>query len=259
MILRPPRSTLSSSSAASDVYKRQLQAHDLSDKLVNVKLLVALTDRRLYGVSLSRFYVIFKAIDSLIAPHLHTSPLKPLARSCQLFLSSRIAAFESDMRYFLGEHASQCVREAENKSSVRAYVKHLRGLEGEDPVLLVPYAYHLSLAVLSGGQQIKRMVARAMNLPDGEGVATLHYDFGKLGTKSELKKQLKQVVDELGSVLSEEVLIRIEKESVNVFKLNNTIVAEIETSRWWSVALVVSAVVLMLSIVLVGWGWADRL
>ena len=232
--LKPPsRKAESGSSLTSRMRNATLEAHTISDKLVNAKLVVALADRQLYAACLCRFYIIFKAVQRLIGPHLLHEPLCALVGPFRTLLASRIGAFEQDLTFFCGEDASKHVRSSESIKSVRVYVQHLESLERADPVLLLPYAYHLTLAVLSGGQQIKRLVQRGLGLQNA-GVAVLHFDFDQVGSRTELKQSFKSAVDKVGASLTEDTLRRLESESVNVFRLNNAMVSEIGVrSRWW--------------------------
>jgi hypothetical protein len=52
------------------------------------------------------------------------------------------------------------------------YLDRLRTVEEQDPVLLIVYAYHFYMALLSGGGPIlRRMATKALKLPeDGSGV-----------------------------------------------------------------------------------------
>lgn len=60
-----------------------------------------------------------------------------------------------------------------------AYTSRLRHLADHEPSALLAHAYVRYLGDLSGGQFIKRRVARAYGLEDGEGLS--FYDFKQLG------------------------------------------------------------------------------
>lgn len=65
----------------------------------------------------------------------------------------RTAAFETDLKYYLGENwtASYSPRE-----SVANYLRHLMDVEERDPDLLIAYVYHLYMGLLSGGQILRK-------------------------------------------------------------------------------------------------------
>jgi len=100
---------------------------------------------------------------------------------------------------------------------VEEYLAHLRGL---DPLLLLPYAYHLHMGFCSGGRILARTARRAMSLPDGCGTKSFE-GFGERGPAA-LKREYKLMVDSLP--LEEEQVARILQESVKVFTLNNDLI-----------------------------------
>ena len=59
MIRRPPRSTLSSSSAASDVYKRQPQTNDETKKKISRQLAIRLPGCNSYSAAIARVFLPF--------------------------------------------------------------------------------------------------------------------------------------------------------------------------------------------------------
>ena len=55
-------------------------------------------------------------------------------------------------------------------TAVVDYLQHLRSIEEKDPVLLIVYAYHFYMALLSGGGPIlRKMAMKSMNLKEDEG------------------------------------------------------------------------------------------
>ena len=228
--------------------------HDLSDHLVNAKLLVAFTDRRLYGTALASFYVVYKRLDELVRRRIdegnkarddEESLFWPsMEEHVTTLLSSRIQGFEDDLAfYFDGEAGSQkAVAAARAVPAVADYVAHLEGLDEDNPALLLPYVFHLSLAILAGGQMIKRMARRSMSLPAGAdgkttmGTHTLHFDSAQAGgkTRNTVKKAFKTAVNRAAAKMPPDVLERMTEESVGVFRRNNKMVAAMDMRKpWW--------------------------
>ena len=58
----------------SELRVRTKQVHDESDRLVNLKLVVVLTDVRLWAQTISEFYVIFRTLENCAA-QLRTHPV----------------------------------------------------------------------------------------------------------------------------------------------------------------------------------------
>ena len=65
----------------------------------------------------------------------------------------RTAAFEADLKYYLGENWSVSYTPRE---SVATYLRHLMEIEERDSDLLIAYVYHLYMGLLSGGQILRK-------------------------------------------------------------------------------------------------------
>merc|ERR1719450_1794952 len=140
----------------------------------------------------------------------------------------RRQAFEADLAFFYGSNW------AENytvRSEVQIYLDHLREIEKENPYLLVPYIYHLYMGLLSGGQilQAKRSYLSMANTPSsGEAAPGCAVTFYQEKTIKELKKQLRQAVNDLADNLDAETKQAILTESVKVFELNNVVIKSVK-------------------------------
>lgn len=132
----------------------------------------------------------------------------------------RTAAFESDLAFYLGENwlSEYTVRE-----SVHKYLNHLEEIKQKDPKLLIAYVYHLYMGLLSGGQilQKKRKLLRS----NDEGCAVTSFVGHTIG---DLKKKMRDLVDDLGNEWDEDIKAEILVESRRVFELNNEIVQSVE-------------------------------
>lgn len=74
--------------------------HAVSNALVVAKLMVAFTDRRVYGLALGSFYHVYMAIEQLLDQSKSTAAVAPI-----IGILSRIQRhdkFEEDLEYFLG-------------------------------------------------------------------------------------------------------------------------------------------------------------
>ncbi|DBA04412.1 TPA: hypothetical protein N0F65_010008 [Lagenidium giganteum] len=185
--------------------------HTISDHLVNLKLLVALTKGELYGRALLLFYYIYAQIElSLEAQQDH-----PLFRDMKdtLVQFKRAGAIEKDLVFYLGKDWNT---KYSPSKAVQEYVSRLKTLEKDDPVLLLPYFYHMYLAVLAGGNIIKKLVKRSLAPPDGEGLHTFEFE---VKSRMSLKNALKDKVNALA--LDDDTKQRILQESIQVFRRNN--------------------------------------
>jgi len=188
--------------------------HTMSDHLVNAKLGVTMSDDSVWAEGLLVFYEIFKFLEEALVTHSDS-----LIGDLNITGIARTKAIEADLTFYLGEGwQKQAVR-----NEVEEYLAHLRTLEAEEPYLLIPYVYHLFMALLSGGQVMK--AKRAMGGGGGGSMQVLDFGDKALGS---LKKQMKGAVNEVGRQLGEETVEQIIRESVEVFRWNNTIINSVQ-------------------------------
>jgi len=187
--------------------------HSMSDHLVNAKLGVTMSDDSVWAEGLLVFYPVFKTLESAVSAHSDS-----LLGDLLLPGVARAKAIEADLDSYLGEGW----QEGQERPQVQAYCAHLHSLEDSNPYLLVPYVYHLYMALLSGGQ-----VMKAKRSLGGGGGSMQVFDFGEKSFGS-LKKAMKGAVNDIGRQLDQETLDLIIKESVEVFRWNNTIISSVE-------------------------------
>lgn len=143
--------------------------------------------------------------------------------------AARTPGFEADLRYFLGEDWKARVEDYATPG-VKDYVHHLEDLARERPELLVPYAYHLHMGMLSGGQILRNTAKRAMQLPkSGEGTEMFVcvYQGKREGGLNRLKSDYKAAGNALGGAMDDAQIKGVLRESINCFKMNNKIVSEL--------------------------------
>lgn len=200
--------------------------HDSSDRIVNLKLIVAFTDKKLYGLAVSYFYYIYREIEAAIERQRKHPSIQPFDRLLPLF--ARTPGFEKDLAYYLGADYQSRISESDNPA-VEAYIKHLREIEKKDPTLLLPYLYHMYMAILAGGQMIKKMAKRTMGLPHDKGTALL--DLPESVSRPSLRKKIK---DEMNALeLSAEKTEALLNESILLFTMNNKVASHLPG---WTVA-----------------------
>jgi len=233
--------------------------HDRSDRLVNLKLGLALTSPQLYGEALGLFAPVYKTIEDILERHRDGGRLQPLAALLDEF--RRSPGFDEDLRFYLGEDGASELRNRQKGSGapqeLREYINRLEEIGREDPVRLVAYAYHMYMAVLAGGFMIRKLVKRTMRLKDDRGVGAL--SFGPDVDTRDLRRRMKLCVnEELG--LDEKEQVAVLEESGEVFRRNNEVVGTVRDSasfsrvfaKWmWglgTVCVVVPAVVIVLSL-----------
>ncbi|HSC65935.1 MAG TPA: biliverdin-producing heme oxygenase [Caldimonas sp.] len=130
------------------------------------ELLAGRLDRDAYAALLANLLVIYEALEPALARHA-SHPAIALLDCAAL---ARTPALRADLAS-LGTRAT-----APTQASAARYAGRIEELGATRPEPLVAHAYVRYLGDLSGGQMLRRVVARSTNL--GAGVGTAFYDFG---------------------------------------------------------------------------------
>jgi len=194
--------------------------HNTSDALVNAKLGVTMSDDSVWAEGLLVFYEIFKYLEASLERHKNS-----LIGDLLIPGMARTEAFEADLEHYIGVTWREGYK---IRPEVQAYLTHLRCIEEKNPYLLIAYIYHLYMGLFSGGQVLR--VKRMISLNGGSKGADTGNSVTSYGETSigSMKKQLKTTLNELADSLDEDTRQMILEEGVNVFKLNNTIIASVQ-------------------------------
>mmetsp|Transcript_33691 Transcript_33691/g.57091 ORF Transcript_33691/g.57091 Transcript_33691/m.57091 type:complete len:175 (+) Transcript_33691:604-1128(+) len=130
---------------------------------------------------------------------------------------SRAERMKRDLRYFLGADWKSDIKSM--PVSVREYVAYIEEVSRERPICLLPYVYHNWMAILAGGQIIRRLATHGMSLPHGKGVSMFAFD-GE--TRASLKRRFKDSVCSIK--LDAETRKQVLDESTKVFVQNNSVI-----------------------------------
>ncbi|ETN06356.1 hypothetical protein, variant 1 [Phytophthora nicotianae INRA-310] len=194
------------------------EIHNVSDNLVNLKLVVALTDKQLYGRALMLFYYVYAQLESVILEHKDHEAFRGLYEIINVI--ARADGIAKDLRFYLGEDWSTKYQPTQ---AVQDYVKHLQDLEKKDPTLVLPYCYHMYMAMLAGGAMIKKLVKRNFAPPEGEGLNCFAFD---VKSNKALRDTVKEKIDAVSH--DEETKKLILAESMTCFKMNNQVVRSLD-------------------------------
>ena len=113
-----------------EMHSRTKTLHDQSDKLINHKLLIVLTDTQLYAEVLSDFYFVFQTLEKALEEY-KDHPCVGSIVSGELL---RTAAFEKDLKYYIGDDWNAVV---EPSLPARVYCDRIVKIAEEDPTLLL--------------------------------------------------------------------------------------------------------------------------
>ena len=124
----------------------------------------------------------------------------------------RVTALETDLRYYYGPIWRSIVQPSE---ACKNYINRIREVAKDEPELLVGHHYTRYLGDLSGGQILKGIAEKAMNLK-GEGL--YFYEFDKIDNAKEYKTKYRSILDELPLTESQQNDIIVEANYA--FRLN---------------------------------------
>ena len=141
-----------------------------------------------YRKLVSDLYFVYRAMEEEIEKLKDHPCIKPIA----FRELSRTTQLEKDLNYYYGQDWRSLVTPTE---SCQRYVNRIREVADEDPELLVGHHYTRYMGDLSGGQILKGIAEKALDLRKGEG---LHfYEFEGIADKQGFKTQYRNTLNML--------------------------------------------------------------
>ena len=134
---------------------------------------------------------------------------------------NRRETLEQDLAYYFGDSWRSAVKAT---PAAQEYVARIHQVAKDAPELLVGHHYTRYIGDLSGGQILKNIAQKAMNLGDSDG---LHfYDFDAIDDEKAFKCTYRAAMDTLP--IDQVTADRIVEEANNAFHLNMTMFQELE-------------------------------
>lgn len=143
-------------------------------------------DRPRYCLLLASLHPIYAALERALRRHAGDAGL---AGACEPALR-REAALRDDLNHLHGEDWPDTLPP---QPAALDYAAHLDTLERDAPQLLLAHAYVRYLGDLSGGQVLRRVVARSLGLAGNDG--TRFYDFGSDESTAALTQQFRAALE----------------------------------------------------------------
>ena len=116
----------------------------------------------------------------------------PVIGNLQLSDLNRKDALEMDLRYYYGPIWRSLIKPSE---ACERYVNRIREVAKNEPELLVGHHYTRYLGDLSGGQILKGIAQKALELGDGQGLK--FYDFEKIDDTKAYKAGYRGILNDL--------------------------------------------------------------
>jgi heme oxygenase len=207
-----------SSNLATKLREGTKKAHTMAENVGFVKcFLKGVVEKTSYRKLVSNLYFVYSAMEEEMERH-RTHPILSKIYFQQL---NRKKSLEQDLTFYYGSNWREQVAPS---PAAKAYIQHIQEVSASEPELLVAHSYTRYLGDLSGGQILKKIAQRAMNLSDGQGTA--FYDFQEIPDEKAFKAQYRQALDELS--VDEATAERIVDEANATFGMNMKLFQELE-------------------------------
>ncbi len=193
------------------------KAHTMAENVGFVKcFLKGVVEKNSYRKLVANLYFVYSAIEEEME-RLHNHPLVSKFYFPQL---NRKASLEQDLCYYYGPNWRE---EIAPSPAAQAYIQRIREVAASEPELLAAHSYTRYLGDLSGGQILKGIAQRAMNL-DGDGTA--FYEFADIDDEKAFKNVYRQAMNELP--VDDATADRIVEEANAAFGMNMKLFNELE-------------------------------
>ena len=208
------------SNLATQLREGTSKAHSMAENVSFVKsFLGGVVDKNSYRKLVSNLYFVYSSMEDAMELNKDHEFIKPI----YFPELHRRQNLEKDLEYYYGTDWKSTLVMSE---ATKSYVDRILFVSKERPELLVAHAYTRYLGDLSGGQILKKIAQRAMNLPNNTGLA--FYEFDKVTDEQEFKTNYKTALDSL--VLDTSLANQIVAEANISFNLNMKMFQELETS-----------------------------
>lgn len=194
------------------------KSHTMAENVGFVRcFLKGVVEKNSYRKLVANLYFVYSAIEAAMEQHRE----HPVLSKIYFRELNRKASLEKDLHYYYGPEWREQIALS---PAGEAYVQRIHELAATAPELLVAHSYTRYLGDLSGGQILKGIAQRAMNLVDGEGTA--FYEFQDISDEKQFKQTYRQALDELP--LDEATADRIVDEANAAFGMNMHMFQELE-------------------------------
>ncbi|GBF50042.1 heme oxygenase [Leptospira ryugenii] len=175
-------------------------------------------DPQTYAYQLEAFHSIYQVMETLFDSH-KSNPVLSKVYYTELY---RTKAIEEDLSFF--EKKFNTKRRGSITPKTKAYTSHIEEVAKTKPYLLSAQSYVRYLGDLSGGQAIKKVIAKTFQLEGNEGTA--FYEFPAIQDHQAFKGIYRKALDELD--LDETQKGELLEEAKVVFDLNKDLFIELE-------------------------------
>lgn len=207
-----------SSNLATKLREGTKKSHSMAENVGFVKcFLKGVVEKNSYRKLVGNLYFVYSAMEEEMERHRQ----HPIVSKIYFPELNRKASLEQDLFYYYGANWRDAV---ELSAAGKAYIERIREVSANNPELLAAHSYTRYLGDLSGGQILKGIAQRAMNLTEGEGTA--FYEFADIPDEKAFKTTYRQAMDELP--IDDATADRIVDEANAAFGMNMKMFQELE-------------------------------
>ncbi|MBE9192375.1 heme oxygenase (biliverdin-producing) [Gloeocapsopsis crepidinum LEGE 06123] len=194
------------------------KAHTMAENVGFVKcFLKGVVEKSSYRKLVGNFYYVYSAMEEEMERHRQ----HPIVSKIYFKELNRQRSLEQDLSYYYGANWKDQI---ELTPAGKAYVKRIREVSDTAPELLIAHSYTRYIGDLSGGQILKKIAQRAMNLSEEQGVA--FYEFEDIPDEKAFKAKYRQALNELP--IDEATANQIVDEANAAFGFNMKLYNELE-------------------------------
>ncbi len=181
--------------------------------------LKGVVEKTSYRKLISDLYFVYQAMEEEIERLVQADHpvIKPIGFK-ELF---RKQTLENDLNFYYGDNWKN---EITISNSAQSYVNRIRLVAKETPELLVGHHYTRYIGDLSGGQILKKIAKKALNLEGNNGLN--FYDFKMIEDEKKFKESYSNVLNSLP--IDQKVADKIIEEANEAFTYNMNMFKELE-------------------------------
>jgi len=207
-----------SSNLATKLREGTKKAHTMAENVGFVKcFLKGVVEKNSYRKLVANFYFVYSAMEEEMERHQQ----HPILSKIDFQQLNRKRSLEQDLQFYYGANWREQV---DLSPAGKEYVQRIREISASEPEMLIAHSYTRYLGDLSGGQILKGIAQRAMNLSEGQGTA--FYEFKDIPDEKQFKATYRQAMNELP--IDEATADRIVDEANAAFGMNMKLFQELE-------------------------------
>ena len=181
--------------------------------------LKGVVEKKSYRKLISDLYFVYQAMEEEIERLVQEEHpvIKPIGFK-SLF---RKETLENDLQFYFGDNWRN---EINISKSAKEYVQRIRLVAEQSPELLVGHHYTRYIGDLSGGQILKKIAKKALNLNGDNGLS--FYEFENIDDEKQFKEEYSKTLNQLP--INQTIADQIIDEANKAFKYNMKMFKELE-------------------------------